>query len=147
MALQWPRRYVSSLIYYSIVHSGNIDLGHIVCEIQLIFRPVPPRGLEGTWWSKQFLVYVARLDVVPVRNKDFDEVTGMHILKRAKRASGLMPVSDVVPLSQVRALAPVIPKFGPKANPRLTAQTSSHFSTSFYLNHFFDKELFFALRT
>lgn len=116
-----------------------------MCEIQLIFRPVPPRGSEGVWWSDQFLVYVARLDVVRERNKDIDEITGMHILKRVQRASGLIPVGDVVPLSQVRALAPVVPRFGPKANPRLTAQTSSHYCNSFYLNHFFNKELFFAL--
>lgn len=86
-----------------------------------------------------------RLDISPVDSKDFNEVTGMHILRHVERASGV-PMGDVVPLGQVRVLAPIVPKFGNKADSRLTAQTSSHYSNSFYLNHFFNKELYFALR-
>ena len=129
----WPSSGLKGNSAYSstaILLIWTIFTGHVMCEIQLIFWPIPPRGLEGTWWSNQFLLYVARLDNVLVRNMDFDEVTGMHILKWVQRASG-MPISDVGPLSQVQALAPVVPRFGPKANPCLTAKTSSHYSTSF----------------
>lgn len=86
-----------------------------------------------------------RFDIVPVHGQNVDEVTGMHIMKRAVRADG-RPLGDVVPLSQLRALAPLVPKFGRKADSRLSAQTSSHYSNTFFLNHFFDKELYFALR-
>ena len=99
----WPSSGLKGNSAYSstaILLIWTIFTGHIVCKIQLIFWPVPLRGLEGTWWSNQFLLYVARLDNVLVHNMDFDEVTGMHILKRVQRASG-MPISDVVPLSQV----------------------------------------------
>ena len=93
----------------------------------------------------QFLVYVTRFDVSPVGHRDFDEVTGMHILKHITRASGV-PIDDVVPLSQLQVLAPIVLRFGITADPHLTAQTSSYYSNSFYLNHFFDKELYFAIK-
>lgn len=117
-----------------------------MCEIRLIFRPIPPRGLRGAWWSTKYLVYVSRLDVVPIRGADFDAVTGMHVVKRVIRAGGT-PMGDIIPLAQLRALAPLVPRFGQKANNRLTAETSSYYSQSFYLNHFFDKELYYALRS
>ncbi|KAG6372620.1 hypothetical protein JVT61DRAFT_7368 [Boletus reticuloceps] len=68
----------------------------------------------------------------------------MYILKCATRACGT-PMGDVVPLSQLQALAPLVPRFGDKANLRLTVQTLSYYSNSFYLNHFLDKELYYAL--
>jgi hypothetical protein len=84
-----------------------------------------------------------RLDLVP---RDFDEVTGMHVVKCVTRACRT-PMGDVIPLSQLRALAPLVPKFGKKANSRLTAQTSAHYSSVFYLNHFCDKQLYYALHS
>lgn len=113
--------------------------------MRLIFRPIAPRGLKSAWWSTKFLVYVMRFDIVPVHGLDFDEVTGMHVMKRSVRGSGT-PMGDVIPLSQLRGLAPLVPKFGRKADPHLSAQTSSYYSNTFFLNHFFDKELYYALR-
>ncbi|KAI6004772.1 hypothetical protein EDD15DRAFT_2155216 [Pisolithus albus] len=146
-ATGWPRgRYDAALVNvdHSMVwpHSGL--KGHIVCEIRLIFRPIPPRGLQDAWWSTKFLVYVARLDIVSVHGRDFDEVTGMRVVRRVTRACGT-PTGDVILLSQLRALAPLVPKFGGKANACLTAQTSSYYSNQFYLNHHFNKELYYAL--
>ncbi|KAF8126182.1 hypothetical protein EV363DRAFT_1174568, partial [Boletus edulis] len=73
---------------------------HIVCELQLIFRPIPLRGLQGVWWSTKFLAYVMKLDLVPVHGRDFDKVTGMHVVKCSTRACGT-PMGDVIPLSQL----------------------------------------------
>lgn len=115
-------------------------LGHNVCEMRLIFRPIPPRGLKGAWWSTRYLVYAVRFDI---RN-GFEDATGMYVMNRATRACGTA-MGDIIPLSQFRALAPLVPKFGDKANLRLTAETSSYYSHSFYLNQYFDKELYYAL--
>lgn len=123
----------------------SVHVGHIVGELRLIFQPIPPRGLRDTWWSSQFLVYVMRLDISPVDSKNFDEVTGMHILRRVERTSGV-PMGDVIPLGQLQVLAPIVPKFGNKADPRLTTETSLRYFNSFYLNHFFDKELYYTLK-
>lgn len=68
----------------------------------------------------------------------------MFVLKRSVRAGGA-PLGDIIPLSQLRALADLIPRFGAKADPRLTKQTSLAYSTEFWLNKYFDKQTYFAL--
>ncbi|KAG6374953.1 hypothetical protein JVT61DRAFT_3708 [Boletus reticuloceps] len=114
--------------------------GHAVCELRLIFRPIPPRGQPATWWSDMFLVYTTQFDL-----RARDPITGMFSLKRSTRSSGIA-MGDVFPLTQLRALAPIVPKFGAVADVRLTSRTSSSYSTHFYLNHFFERELFYAIK-
>ena len=68
----------------------------------------------------------------------------MHLLKKATRANGAR-IGDIVPLDQIRALVDLTPRFGSKANARLTSFSSMAYSTEFWLNKYFDKELFYAL--
>lgn len=73
-----------------------------------------------------------------------DPVTSMYVMKRSVR-SGSLRLGDVVPLLQAQIPAPLIPRYGDRADPKLTAQNSLEFSTEFYLNHFFDKELYYFM--
>ena len=100
-------------------------------------RPLGKTGQKWSW-TDRFITYVQRFDFV---NKD---ATQLHILKRAKRATG-QRLGDVIPLSQVRAFAHLIPRFGPTADTRLTAYNSFEHSSEFYLNKYFDKNTYFAL--
>lgn len=84
-------------------------------------------------------MYATRFDI---QGKDL--ATGMYSLKCAMRSNGIA-AEDVFPLEQLRALAPIVPKFGSAADVQLTSRTSSHYSTNFYLNNFFDKDLFYTL--
>ena len=68
----------------------------------------------------------------------------MHLLKRAKRHDGTI-LGDVVPLSNVRALASLIPRFGKAAEKQLTKESSLEHSLEFRLNKYFNKEFFYAL--
>ena len=68
----------------------------------------------------------------------------MFVLKQSVHAGGA-PLGDIIPLSQLCALADLIPKFGAKADPQLTKQTSLAYSTEFWLNKYFDKQTYFAL--
>jgi hypothetical protein len=68
----------------------------------------------------------------------------MYVLKRAVRSNGSR-IGDIVPLGQVRMLVHLVPRFGAKADPHLTAQNSMEYSTEFFLNNFADKEVFFSL--
>jgi hypothetical protein len=54
-------------------------------------------------------------------------------------------IGDILPLDQIRAQADLAPRFGTKANPKLTSSTSLVYSTEFWLNKYFNKELFYAL--
>jgi hypothetical protein len=73
-----------------------------------------------------------------------DPVTEMHVLKCAKHANGA-PVGDIVPLGQLRAFIHIIPQLGPVADARLTKANSTHYHSSFFLNKYFDKQIYDAL--
>ena len=66
------------------------------------------------------------------------------MLKRAKRTDGSI-IGDVVPLHQLRSLVNLVPRFHEAAARGLTDKNSSTYSAEFFLNKFFDKELFWAL--
>ena len=122
----------------------NASLGFDLTQICLILHPA--------WDVKVFLVYAERFDLVPqpthhgstTRGYCLDPVTGMYVTRRSLRSNGTR-LGDVLPLSQIRIPAPLIPRYGDRVDPKLTAQNSLEFSTEFYLNHFFDKELYYFM--
>ena len=69
----------------------------------------------------------------------------MHILRRVKRASGEY-LGDVIPLSQLRAPVDLVPRFGKTANARLSSMNSIALSEEFWLNKYWNKELFYTLK-
>lgn len=93
-----------------------------------------------------------QFDVVSQLNPKFssqagpfpEPATSMFVLKLAVHASGAL-LGDIVPLTQLCALADLVPRFGAQADPWLTKQTSLMYSTKLWLNKYFDKEFFFAL--
>ena len=133
-------------------------VGHIVVDICLIFRIMPSahpftaETLLGHQITGQFLAYVRRYDILPqqdpanhTRQGMFpDPNTGLYLLKRATRSNGEM-AGDIIPLNQLRSLVDVAPRFGKKADSRLTNANSLSFATEFWLNKYFDKELFYSL--
>ncbi|KAG1870221.1 hypothetical protein DFJ58DRAFT_723118 [Suillus subalutaceus] len=133
----WPYgRYDSVIVSSGNTHKwpkSGLD-GHFVAHLRLIFRPITTLS-----YSESYLAYVERLDVVTL-----DDSTGMYILRRARRANNDR-IGDVIPITQIVAPVHLIPRFGPKADPRLTMQSSINHATEFYLNKFWNKELFFAL--
>jgi hypothetical protein len=117
-------------------------------------RLVPSRSTRLPIGLDNFLAYVQRFDIIPqlsagastsaVRRIQPDPISGMFALKRSRRADG-SPMGDVVPLSQCRVPVEVTPRFFEKADPRLRANNSLELSSEFWLDKYFDKELFFAL--
>lgn len=91
-----------------------------------------------------FVAYVQRLDVVPQRGNPYHPGTGMHLLRRAVRSDGSR-IGDVIPVTQIRSPAHLIPNFGNTAHNRLTHQNSYELSTEFWLNKYWSKELYYAL--
>jgi len=100
----------------------------------LIFRPITPLS-----YAETYLAYVERLDIVTL-----DESTGMYILRRAWRANNDR-IGGIIRVTQIMASVHLIPHLGKVANPRLTMQTSVNHSHEFYLNKFWNKEIFSAL--
>lgn len=116
-----------------------IRTGHSIAQIRLIMRPVGKR--HARWaWTDQFVAYVQRFDI----SNERDPTTQLHILKRAKRSNGIR-MGDIIPVSQLRASVNLIPRFCAAADKRLTPYNSMEHATEFWLNLFWDKNIFFAL--
>ncbi|KAJ7029159.1 hypothetical protein C8F04DRAFT_1212028 [Mycena alexandri] len=124
--------------------------GHTVCQIRMIFRVVTPRDGHAPVTQK-FLAYVQRFNIVPQTKLDgsgkgpFPEpASGMYLLKRARRSDKSV-MGDVIPLDRLRAQVELTPRFGKKADRRLSKETSLDLCDEFWLPKWFNKELFFAL--
>lgn len=99
-----------------------------------------------------YLIYAHRFDIVPQNDPDTSRretrpeyATGMYVVKRARRSDGSC-IGDILSLSQLRAPAPLQPRFpGVAADPRLKAHNSLEYSQEFWLNKYFEKDLYYAL--
>jgi len=145
--------------FLSLLHSSySTVIGHAVTDIRLIFRVVPDDPASNAV-PDHFLTYVQRFDVVPQVNPSTTGRTGqsprgcypepnssLYILKRAKRADTSI-IGDIVPLHQLRALVDLTPCFGETANRSLTSKNSTVYSSEYFLNKYFDKEMFWALNS
>ena len=88
-----------------------------------------------------FVVYVHQFDIVP---QAATSVLPLHVLKTACQADGSL-LGNIVPLNQLHSLVSLIPCFRKKADSRLTKTNSFAFSTEFWLNKYFTKEMYYAL--
>jgi hypothetical protein len=100
-----------------------------------------------------YLVYAQRFDIIPqpsntppTRAPVPDPITGLYVFKRASR-NDQSRIGDIIPLSHCRMPVQLIPRFGAKADTRLTATTSMEWSREFFLNKYFDKDIFQYLRS
>ena len=128
-------------------------LGHIVADLQLIFRIVPSNSHET--YGDCFLTYVRRFDIISQINATVsgsrtlkgpypEPLSGLYLLKRSKRSTGVV-MGDILPLDQICSLANLTPCFRKTARCVLTKDNSLEFSSEFWLNKYFTKELFLAL--
>ncbi|KAF8422301.1 hypothetical protein L210DRAFT_880301, partial [Boletus edulis BED1] len=119
--------------------------GHAVIDVHLLMAPAAPKGSGGiSVFSDRFLMYANRFDIVPQRNSPVDRTTGLHVLKRATRANGSL-LGEVFPMDRLRSYAHVVPRFGQKADVRLSSTNCVHFSQSFFLNKYFNKDFFYTI--
>ncbi|KAI5980659.1 hypothetical protein EDD15DRAFT_2187253 [Pisolithus albus] len=118
----WPRRGIE---------------GHVVAQLRLIFRLLD---------TDYFATYVQRFDVVtqPANSGNVHPVTGMYLLRRAMKSS-VERLGSVVPISHIRSPVHLIPKFGKEAHSHLTRESSCEFSSDFWLNKYWSKELYHTL--
>ena len=100
-----------------------------------------------------YLIYAERFDIIPqsatittsARTVAPDPITGLYILKRALR-SDQTRIGGMVPLYHCRMPVQLVPRFGLEADNRLTYTTSMEKSREFFLNGYFDKNIFQYLR-
>ena len=132
----WSQWHVPLGLVAAAVRLINLP-GHSIIQLRMIFRPL------GT---EHFLAYVQHFNVVPQQGtaSDVHPGTGMHMLRRAVRANRSR-IGEVIPVTQVRSPAHLIPNFGKEAHPRLRRENSYEVSSEFWLNKYWSKEFYFAL--
>ena len=129
-------------------------------QLRAIFRVIPLA--HGRLWKHPlrtdcFLAYVQRFDIIPqvnpkasgspsLRGQYPDPSAGMYVLKRALRTNG-DPMGDIIPLQQIRALVELTPRFGKQADRRFHSTNSLECGGEYWLDKYFDKELFYALNS
>jgi hypothetical protein len=129
-----------------------LDPGHIIGQLQVIMRIIPSRQTPSVLAENPFVAYVQRFDIVPQFNPVTETTTqcpesgtSLYVLRRARRTDGSL-LGDIIPLYQLRCLVSLIPRFGEKADPRLSKTSSLFYSNEFWLNKYFNKELFYSLQ-
>jgi len=100
----------------------------------------PLGKLHERWpWADRFLTYVQRFDVICC-----EPSTQMQVLRRAIPSGG-QRLGEVIPVSQIRAYANLIPHFSQRADSCLTSFNSSEHCHKFFLNKYFNKNTYFSL--
>lgn len=95
--------------------------------------------------TDEFLTYAQRFNITPPSgHTTVAGAAGLHVLKRALRTNGER-IGDVIPLSYLRSPVHLVPRFGNNASPRLTKYTSHELSNEFWLNHYWNKQLYYSL--
>ena len=100
-----------------------------------------------------YLLYAQRFDIIPqpttippTRAAIPDPVTGLYVFKRGLRTDKSR-FGDIIPLSHCRMPIQLVPRFGTKADRRLTSRNSMEWSQEFFLNAYFDKDTFRYLQS
>ena len=116
--------------------------GYDLAQIRLIFHPI--------WPINVYLTYAECFEIIPhpasygdtLQGIYPDPITGQYVVKRSTQANGSR-LGGIIPLLQARIPAPLVPRYGVRADPKLTSSNSLEYSTEFYLNRFFNKELYY----
>lgn len=130
--------------------------GHQIGQVQLIFRIIS-LSTHASRLHDCFLTYIHCFDIVPQPNPSLtgfatargpypEPASSMYIVKRVQRSNNTL-IGSILPLQQIQSMVNLVPRFGKKADWCLTKTNSLAYSTEFWLNKYFDKELFYALES
>ncbi|KAG6381441.1 hypothetical protein JVT61DRAFT_3 [Boletus reticuloceps] len=116
--------------------SGSLN-GHMVVQLQLVFCMLS---------TDKCLTYVQRFNITsppPGHTTDVG-AAGLYVLKHAMRSNGKL-IRDVLPLSYLHSPVHSILHFGKTANARLTKYISYELLNEFWLNHYWNKQIYYLL--
>ena len=132
------------LIGYSNLDISCSLLGFTVAQIQLILHSIWDVETD----TPLYLVYTQQFNIVhqlttnpPTCAAIPDPVTGLYTLKCAL-CTNQTNIGAIIPLSHCRMPVQLVPHFGAKATTSLTCVTSMERSREFFLNGYFDKDIF-----
>lgn len=150
---EWPNSGLQGKhLMDNIIPRLTLYSGHQVVCLRMIFRIKPPGHANNIPGSHCFLCYAERFDILPQLNSQMlrgqypEASSGLYLLKPAYRANQTR-MGDILPLDQIRELVGLTPNFGQQANRHYDKTNCREIATEFWLDKYFDKELFYALQS
>lgn len=118
----------------------------------MLFQPISRDGLS----NHPPLCYVEKFTFAGRRAEDGgrleEQDVDMYLLRRQFRSQvpgedARMRMGDVIPLTDIAHAVDIVPVYGARKDPQITAKNSLDLPMDFYLNCFSDKEIYHTLLT
>lgn len=113
----------------------------------MLFQPISRDGLS----NHPPLCYVEKFMFAGRRAEDGgrleEQDVDMYLLRRQFRSQPRIRMGDIIPLTDIARAVDIVPVFGARKDPQITANNSLDLPMDFYLNCFSDKDIYHTLLT
>ncbi|KAH9011172.1 hypothetical protein EDB83DRAFT_2234129 [Lactarius deliciosus] len=123
-----------------------------VVQVRMVFQPIsreqPSESIHPLLCYVQKFSFARRRAEDGTRSKE--QNVGMYLVRRQFRAPTVgsgerMRMGDITPIIDIARAVDIVPVYGARMDPRITAENSLDIPTDFYLNDFSDKEIYYTL--
>ncbi|KAH8999792.1 hypothetical protein EDB86DRAFT_3063873 [Lactarius hatsudake] len=123
-----------------------------VIQVRMVFQPIsreqPSESIHLLLCYVQKFSFAGRRAEDGTRSKE--QNVGMYLVRRQFRAPTVgsgerMCMGDITPIIDIAHAVDIVPVYGARMDPRITAENSLDIPTDFYLNDFSDKEIYYTL--
>ncbi|KAH8985112.1 hypothetical protein EDB86DRAFT_3066078 [Lactarius hatsudake] len=136
---------------FQVFANSNVSIETQVVQVRMVFQPIsreqPSESIHPLLCYVQKFSFVGRAED-GTRLKE--QNVGMYLVWRQFRAPTVgsgerMHMGDITPIIDIARAVDIVPVYGARMDPRITAENSLDIPTDFYLNDFSDKEIYYTL--
>ncbi|KAH9166213.1 hypothetical protein EDB89DRAFT_2115908 [Lactarius sanguifluus] len=150
-ALPLSKKHPQGLCDAVLIHTHG-DAGDESFQVRMVFQPIsceqPSESIHPLLCYVQKFSFAGRRAEDGTRSKE--QNVGMYLVRRQFRAPTVgsgerMRMGDITPIIDIARAVDIVPVYGARMDPRITAENSLDIPTDFYLNDFSDKEIYYTL--
>ncbi|KAH9066073.1 hypothetical protein EDB83DRAFT_2506343 [Lactarius deliciosus] len=150
-ALPLSKKHPQGLCDAVLIHTHG-DAGDESFQVRMVFQPIsreqPSESIHPLLCYVQKFSFAGRRAEDGTRSKE--QNVGMYLVRRQFQAPTVgsgerMRMEDITPIIDIAHAVDIVPVYGARMDPRITAENSLDIPTDFYLNDFSDKEIYYTL--